>query len=133
MSVTHPLPQHVATQTHKTFRHDIENALKAYLPSGQKPYQRVVVLLTSWDSVPANEGEITALEAVFRDVYNFETEHYRIPVTLSATRKFHTKLLETLRYIDGKDDLFIFYYGGHATHEFDRQRDLGPERSCVLL
>ncbi|MCJ1382965.1 hypothetical protein MMC17_006078 [Xylographa soralifera] len=132
MSVTHPFPQHETTQTQETFRHDIEAALKAYLPSGQKRYQRVTVLLTSWNNAPANEEEIDALEKVFRNIYNFETENYRIPVTPLAPRELYFKVSDTLRSIDGKNDLFIFYYGGHATHEYDKQRAHTPERSCVI-
>ncbi|MCJ1396177.1 hypothetical protein MMC18_009066 [Xylographa bjoerkii] len=132
MSVTHPLPQNEVTQTQKTFRYDVEVALKAYLPSGQKPYQRVTVLLTSWDNAPANEEEIDALENVFRNIYNFETEHYRIPVTPLAPRDLYFKVSDTLRSIDGKDDLFIFYYGGHAIHEYDKTRAHLSERSCMI-
>ncbi|MCJ1398998.1 hypothetical protein MMC11_002200 [Xylographa trunciseda] len=132
MSVTHPLPQHDATRPLQTFRHDVEVALKAYLTSGQKPYQKVIVVLTSWDNAPANEGEIDALEDVLQKIYNFETVRFRIPVLLTATRQLFKIVSETMIRADKQSDLVIFYYGGHATHEFDKQRAHGAGRSLII-
>jgi len=68
MSYTHPVPQNAATQTRQNFKLDVETALKAYLPSGQKPYRHVYVLLASWDNAPNHDDEIQGLKDVFERI-----------------------------------------------------------------
>lgn len=137
MSYTHPVPQNAATQTRQNFRHDVETALKAYLPPGQKPYRHVYVLLVSWDNAPNHDGETQGLKDVFERIYHYETEVFRIPSSQGRdkSRNAYKAVVIVLSRIMNKvseNDLFIFYYGGHATHEYDKQHNFAQERPCII-
>jgi hypothetical protein len=59
--------------------------------------------------------EIKGLRHVFRDMYNFQVQEYQIP-SLKPDRALKHRVSEFLNHqdIDGKDNLLILYYGGHA-------------------
>ncbi|KAL2017772.1 hypothetical protein VTK56DRAFT_1690 [Thermocarpiscus australiensis] len=77
-------------------------------------YRYVKVLLMSWEKDDLDvEVEIGPLESVFRGLYHYDTERWKIPSrrpTVEVSRKV-ADLVET----HGREgNLLIFYYGGHA-------------------
>ncbi|KAH6612279.1 hypothetical protein B0J18DRAFT_77942 [Chaetomium sp. MPI-SDFR-AT-0129] len=104
------LPNFATLLTHLT------TATTAAYPShGVSPYHRVKVLLLTWDTSvaePARDREARDLEALFRGVYCYETEHWTIPVRRAAV-EVSRKVAGVLDGC-GKGDLVVVYYGGWA-------------------
>ncbi|KAL8800270.1 MAG: hypothetical protein Q9182_005294 [Xanthomendoza sp. 2 TL-2023] len=107
----------------------LSQALSAVLPraSGSR-YSGVNVLILSWEDDDLDVAtEITELESVFSQLYNYETDQYRIPSTqshIALTRR----ILESLLTSNSSDKLFIVYYGGHGY--MNDQRDC-PDASTI--
>jgi hypothetical protein len=92
-----------AVQAARPKRHDIRNS-------------QVHVLLLFWkDDDLGVVLEIKRLRHVFRDMYNFQVQEYQIPSS-KPDRALKPRLSEFLNHqdVDGKDNLLILYYGGHA-------------------
>ena len=136
MTSTHPLPRNQPGQSLAQFKSDVEAAVSACLPSWHKPYELVMVLLTCWDNSPESEEELDTLLEVLRGLYRYETIKFLIPTgkdayrDKKATLALNTKILELLGAL-GPNDLFIFYYGGHSLHEYDKTRFAHSERPCI--
>lgn len=78
-------------------------------------YVDVKILLMTWSDDLGVERELQALLSVFRDLYGFDCEYWKIPDRDSgreATKK-------VISHIEGAssnpDNLFIFYYACRAT------------------
>ena len=96
------------------FGHFLEGAANAAFPKRLPRYTEVHVLLLSWED--DNLGVITEvleLQDVFRQVYSYEVEEWRIPSAHSykALRKQITGFLNEFEH---KDNLLIVYYGGRT-------------------
>ncbi|EFX01597.1 hypothetical protein CMQ_8063 [Grosmannia clavigera kw1407] len=96
----------------------LQQSLKGAFPKDNaSQYTKAFVLLVYWEvgvpSLPI-EPEIIRLRDAFTDVFNFEVEMFQIP-----TSRSHIMLSRKINDFvflndDSKDDLKIFYYGGHG-------------------
>ncbi|KAL8853740.1 MAG: hypothetical protein Q9221_001383 [Calogaya cf. arnoldii] len=100
----------------------LNNAAAAAFPrSGSSRYRDVYVLLLSWEGDDLGVvGEIDDLEAVFRDIYRYRVERWKIPSTTSHNSLVY-RIMHALRDFESNDKLFITYYGGHGFMNDDRQ------------
>lgn len=57
--------------------------------------------------------EISRLESVFKDIYNYEVERWSIPPSDADTATL-TKVQDFLRAYGQQDNLLIVYYAGHG-------------------
>ncbi|KAL9628521.1 MAG: hypothetical protein Q9204_005837 [Flavoplaca sp. TL-2023a] len=64
--------------------------------------------------------EIDDLETVFRDIYGYRVERWKIPSTTSHNSLVY-RIMQVLRDFESSDKLFITYYGGHGFMNDDRQ------------
>ncbi|KAL8645746.1 MAG: hypothetical protein Q9226_007162 [Calogaya cf. arnoldii] len=96
-------------------------AAAAFPRSGSSRYRDVYVLLLSWEDDDLGVvGEIDDLEAVFRDIYRYRVERWKIPSTTSHN-SLVDRIMHALRDFESNDKLFITYYGGHGFMNDDRQ------------
>ncbi|KAJ4287033.1 hypothetical protein N0V88_007797 [Collariella sp. IMI 366227] len=77
-------------------------------------YTKVTVLLMSWDKDDLElEHEIRQLESVFRGLYHYDTEYWKIPSKRTVVEL--SRKVADLGDIHGQEgSLLIVYYGGHA-------------------
>lgn len=98
------------------FGHELQSAAKAVFPNTTRSrYTRVLVLMMCWDDedpqLPVSL-EISRLFRVFKEIYNFETEIWKIP-----DANCHAKVTQKILNFVGDDDkehLKIVYYAGHG-------------------
>ncbi|KAK3988734.1 hypothetical protein QBC44DRAFT_243095 [Cladorrhinum sp. PSN332] len=116
-----PPPSHDTTfagfhVTQQSFLRQLDLAVQAAWPSRHSPkYLEVKVLLMSWESDDLGvEVEVQRLESVFRDLYHFHVEYWKIPDRRSVMEATQ-KVLDFKKAGDNPDTLLIFYYAGHAT------------------
>ncbi|KAK0613729.1 hypothetical protein B0T14DRAFT_283972 [Immersiella caudata] len=77
-------------------------------------YLDVQVLLLSWESDDLGvKDKVSALESVFRDIYRFDVEWWRIP-DLAPGRHATKKVIDFVEGGNSPDTLLILYYAGHA-------------------
>jgi hypothetical protein len=77
-------------------------------------YADVKVMLLSWESDDLGvSDEVSALESVFRDIYHFDVEWWKIP-DKSPGRHATKKVIEFVEGGNDPDTLLILYYAGHA-------------------
>lgn len=106
----------------KEFGETVTAAAAAAFPNrGRSRYREVHVLLLSWEEDNLGViGELTELQTVFKDMYRFDTETWKIP-----NRKSHNSLVSRMtRFLDdfeADDNLLVVYYGGHGGMNDDRQ------------
>lgn len=100
----------------------LTSAVTAAFPNrGLSRYKEVHVLLLSWeDDNPGVVNEIGELYEVFRQIYHFEVEGWRIPSERSHNT-LAAKLLGFLDDYESQENLLIVYYGGHGSMNDDRQ------------
>ncbi|KAF8860407.1 hypothetical protein BDZ45DRAFT_312341 [Acephala macrosclerotiorum] len=107
----------------EAFAQDLQNAANRAFPNSSlaKPrYASVSVLLLRWEDDEMNvDWELDDLEKIFRQ-YGFDTESWLIP-RKNAHLKLMSKAVEIVENHDGKDDLVIVYYAGHAFINTARQ------------
>jgi hypothetical protein len=102
----------------KTFREGLHAAAQAVFPSeSRSQYTKVYVLMIRWGdeglSSPVS-NEIHKLFNVFKDIYQFEVEIWRIPDTGSHVDT-NQKILDFVKLGgDSEEHLKIVYYAGHA-------------------
>ncbi|KAK4454896.1 hypothetical protein QBC34DRAFT_289147 [Podospora aff. communis PSN243] len=102
--------------TQASFTTQLDLALRALWATrhGCK-YLDVQVLLFSWNSDDLGVADrVSGLESVFRDVYHYEVEWWKIPD--AAPGRHATK--KVIRFVEEGNDpntLLILYYAGHAT------------------
>ncbi|KAK3296438.1 uncharacterized protein B0H64DRAFT_417841 [Chaetomium fimeti] len=77
-------------------------------------YRKVKVLLMSWDKDDLGlETEVRNLESVFRGLYHYDTEYWKIPSRRSAV-EVSRKVADLVDAHGQEGNLLILYYGGHA-------------------
>src|SRR5450432_1451794 len=106
----------------KTFGETLTNAAAAAFPNrGRSRYKGVHVLLLSWeeDNLGVLE-EVLELQDIFRRLYGFETDKWKIP-SHKSHNSLAGKLLKFVDDYDDKDNLLIVYYGGHGGMDDDRR------------
>ncbi|KAL8726167.1 MAG: hypothetical protein Q9166_006884 [cf. Caloplaca sp. 2 TL-2023] len=96
-------------------------AAAAFPRSGSCLYCDVYVLLLSWEDDDLGvAAEIDDLEKVFRDIYGYRVDRWKIPsITSHNALVYH--IMQSLRDFESNDKLFITYYGGHGFMNDDRQ------------
>jgi hypothetical protein len=94
---------------------DLNEAVQAAWPKRHDVrYLQVHVLLLSWiDDDLGVAREIKGVRHVFRDLYHFNVQEYQIP---SGKPDLSLKgiMFQFLTNVDGRENLLIVYYGGHA-------------------
>ena len=97
-------------------------AIHAFPKDGTLPrYHEVHVLLLSWEDDSLGVAkEISELDDVLRQAYNYRTEQWRIPGERSHNA-LATRLTAFLGDYETKDNLLIVYYGGHGCMNDNRQ------------
>lgn len=107
----------------KAFGENLQKAANAVFPNDNKSrYIKVSVLLLSWQDedpkLPVSD-EIKILEEIFRAMYHFETEHWKIPDENSHYVVNEKVLAFVKPGGQSAEHLKIIYYAGHArlTHE----------------
>lgn len=100
----------------------LNDAVAAACPkSSGLRYLEVYVLLLSWEDDDLGvDAEIDALEEVFRTIYGYATERWKIPSSMSHNALVF-RLMQCLQHFESSDKLFITYYGGHGYMNDDRQ------------
>jgi len=124
--------QHIAL---RDFTKKLDLALSSVFPNKDRsPYSRFFVLLLRrqlGDPKLPVAVEVEDLRKVFTDVFHFEVEVFEIPSAQSHI-VVSQKINEfALRNRNSKDDLKIFYYGGHS--KLTRSKDLIFSRSVQVL
>ncbi|KAI4286207.1 MAG: hypothetical protein L6R38_000103 [Xanthoria sp. 2 TBL-2021] len=97
----------------------------AHPRAGGSRYTDVKVLLLSWEDDDLGVAtEISELDDVFRYVYGYTTDQWKIPSTQSHIALVR-RILDLLADSASRDKLLIVYYGGHAY--------MNDQRNCVWL
>lgn len=102
----------------KTFGEGLNAAAKAIFPNERRSrYTKVYVLMLSWadedPDLPVSI-EILNLYKVFKDIYHFDVEVWRIPDD-ACHIELNQKVLDFVKLGGDSDDhLKIVYYAGHA-------------------
>ena len=84
-----------------------------YNLSNKSPYAAVSVLMMRWEEDTSVDASMCALEHIFRDRYNYQTETWRIPTVPNPSIKLGVQVaafLENAR----PDHLLVIYYAGHG-------------------
>jgi hypothetical protein len=117
MSTTKPLnaySQGRVTRRLKDFAASLKTALDSALPSVHKPYGQVAVIAFHWSNDDMNVARLeTELLTAFSRIYNFHTESYVIPDTMSQITLGMKLSQWSLRWAQ-LDALRIYVYSGHA-------------------
>ncbi|KAI4257149.1 MAG: hypothetical protein L6R42_005834 [Xanthoria sp. 1 TBL-2021] len=93
----------------------------AFPRAGRSRYCDVHVLLLSWEDDDLGVvSEVNDLDDLFREVYRYRTDQWRIPSTKSHNA-LARRILRSLAEADASDKLLIVYYGGHGFMNEDRQ------------
>ena len=97
-----------------------QNRVMSFGCPPSKSYEKVSVLLLSWDAESDDLGvqeEVDALGAVFQDISNFEVQSTRL--TSHSVRKQQAHINYAIsKWVydnDAANTLLIVYYGGHAS------------------
>ncbi|AEO69971.1 uncharacterized protein THITE_2120742 [Thermothielavioides terrestris NRRL 8126] len=117
-----PPPSHDTTSaayhvTQASFLLQLDLAVQAsWAARHRSKYVDVKVLLMTWQSDDLGvEREAQALLSVFRDLYRFDCEYWQIPDRDSAREATKKVIAHMERASSSPDNLFIFYYAGHAS------------------
>lgn len=96
------------------FARDLQTAIDAAWPTRTRSrYKEVHVLLLSWeDDNLGVDREIKRLGYVFKNLYRFDVEEFKIPKTTPG--KATTSQVSTFLEKDAYDNMLIVYYAGHA-------------------
>lgn len=77
-------------------------------------YRNVKVLLMGWDKDDLNlQDQVRSLESVFRGLYHYDTEYWKIPSRRSSV-ELSRKVANLVDAHGQEGNLLILYYGGHA-------------------
>ncbi|KAL8756996.1 MAG: hypothetical protein Q9199_002538 [Rusavskia elegans] len=97
----------------------------AHPRAGGSRYTDVKVLLLRWEDDDLGVAtEISELDDVFRYVYGYRTDQWKIPSSQSHIALMR-RILDLLADSASRDKLLIVYYGGHAY--------MDDQRNCVWL
>ena len=105
----------------QNFADDFNAAVSGALARNGSPYERAFVLFLRWERDDFLEpginngvqGEIDALEQVFREDYGFITETYLIP-SENSHRNLQKRIFQFQDEHDSRSELLLVYYGGHG-------------------
>jgi len=128
----HRWQAHIALEN---FGEGLHAAAQAIFPSERRfPYSKVYVLMLCWDDERANqhlEKDMDRLSDVFKNVYHFETEFWRIPDE-DSNLDVNQKVLDFVSLGgDRFEDLKIIYYTGRA--RLNKNKSLVWTRYATLL
>lgn len=84
-----------------------------YAESNRPSYTSASVLLLRWEDDLTVEEDLSRLEKVFQDRYNFRTESWCIPSDADPGESLSSQLKGRLEYTR-PDHLWIVYYAGHG-------------------
>lgn len=106
----------------KTFCEILKKAISGAFPNKGKPrYREAHVLLLSWEGDNLGTiSEVTELRNVFSNIYNFQTEEWKIP----SGKSHYSLTMKIGKFItdyEKADSLLIVYYGGHGAMNDNRQ------------
>lgn len=77
------------------------------------PYDSVSVLLLRWEEDTSAEADLTALENILRDRYNYRTDRWTIPTVPNPSIKLGVQMASFLEH--GRNNhLLIIYYAGYG-------------------
>lgn len=98
----------------KTVGESLQAAANAVFPTEKlAPYSKVYVLMISWEG-DVSSTDVTRLYGVFRDIYHFETELWRIPDE-NCDAEVSQKIAQFVQLGGNSDEhLKIVYYAGHG-------------------
>jgi len=96
------------------FAQDLQTALNGVWPTrNQGRYASVHVLLISWEDDSLGVfSEMRRLGDVFSHLYRFDVEEFRIPRRIPG--RATASRISSFLGNEGRDNLFIVYYAGHA-------------------
>ncbi|KAH8671338.1 hypothetical protein BX600DRAFT_480476 [Xylariales sp. PMI_506] len=94
-------------------RHLQDAAMLIYHQSQKSPYSNASVLILRWEEDDSVDEELTGLEKVFRERYNYRTERWNIPNVANASVKLGVRMTKFLES-SSPDHLLILYYAGHS-------------------
>ncbi|KAL8649045.1 MAG: hypothetical protein Q9226_005742 [Calogaya cf. arnoldii] len=97
----------------------------AHPRTGGSRYTDVNVILLSWEDDDLRVvTEISELDHVFRYLYGYKTEQWKIP-SIQSHIALVRRILDLLAVSASRDKLSIVYYGGHGY--------MGHQRDCTTL
>ncbi|KAI0134252.1 hypothetical protein BJ170DRAFT_679157 [Xylariales sp. AK1849] len=94
-------------------RHLQDAAMLIYRQSQRSPYSNVSVLILRWEEDDASDQELTALEQVLRERYNYRTDRWNIPTVPNPSVKLGVYMASFLERA-APDHLLIVFYVGHG-------------------
>ncbi|EPE06644.1 zinc c2h2 finger domain containing protein [Ophiostoma piceae UAMH 11346] len=124
---THDAPQSSPSapserQDFEAFAKHLQDAAIYIYNQGQKmPYAQVSALLLKWDDDLPAAAEVSSLEHILHDRYNFRTERWGIPSVPNPMAKLSNKITDFLDSQVDADHLLIIYYIGHGHNGSDNQ------------
>ncbi|KAI4128143.1 MAG: hypothetical protein LQ338_002880 [Usnochroma carphineum] len=106
----------------KTLCEILSQAVSAAFPrAGGSRYRNANVLLLSWENDDLGVAtEVDELDEIFRDVYRYQTDQWRIPSNKSHNALVR-RIMQALEKAESVDELLVVYYGGHGYMNEDRQ------------
>ncbi|KAI8277095.1 hypothetical protein K4K56_000830 [Colletotrichum sp. SAR 10_98] len=115
------LQQQQAPEAPPAERHDFESfarhlqdaAMLIQRQTERPPYDSVSVLLLRWEEDTSAEADLTALENILRDRYNYRTDRWTIPTVPNPSIKLGVQMASFLEH--GRNNhLLIIYYAGYG-------------------
>lgn len=76
-------------------------------------YTSASVLLIRWEEDKSADQDVVALEKVFRERYNYQTDRWTIPTVPNPSIKLSVKMASLMEHARS-DHLLIVYYAGHG-------------------
>ena len=77
------------------------------------PYAHVSVLLLSWQEDASVDDDMTALELVLQEQYNYSTQRWQIPTVPNPSIKLGVQMASFLEHAR-PNHLLIIYYAGRG-------------------
>ncbi|TQS35802.1 hypothetical protein Golomagni_03765 [Golovinomyces magnicellulatus] len=113
-----PTPQEAVPHSERSdfesfARHLQDAAMLIYSQANQCPYTSISVLLLRWEDDIDAEQDLTQLQKLFLEHFNFRTETWCIPSCSDPTISLVTELGRHLEYAK-PDHLWIVYYNGYG-------------------
>ncbi|KAF9882433.1 C2H2 finger domain-containing protein [Colletotrichum karsti] len=120
--------QHQVQEAPPAERHDFESfarhlqdaAMLIQRQTERPPYDSVSVLLLRWEEDTSAEADLTALENILRDRYNYRTDRWNIPTVANPSIKLGVQMASFLEHARN-NHLLIIYYAGHGYVGADNQ------------
>ncbi|KAI0386891.1 hypothetical protein F5Y04DRAFT_73478 [Hypomontagnella monticulosa] len=101
-------------------RHLQDAAMLIYRQTQKSPYTKTSVLILRWEEDNAVEQELTDLDHVLRERYNYRTERFNIPTIANPSVKLGVRMASFLENA-APDHLLIIYYAGYGYVGADNQ------------